>query len=201
MRAIIICGGNVGEYIGDYLKDGDFVICADSGFDSAKKYGIKPDIIIGDMDSVKSKIESENTRIYPTRKDFTDSELAVFYAKEHGFDSVLMFGMTGTRMDHTMTNISLLKHFYGLDACIIDSNNEIYAVDSEISIKGKKGDVISILPFDENTGEVTSCGLEYPLCGEALKFGEGRGVSNVMTENECRVSVNNGAVLVIRSRD
>ena len=123
MRGVIICGGNVGEYIKDYIKPDDYIICADSGYDRAKAFGITPDIVIGDMDSTKEAEIPFEKIVYPVRKDFTDSEIAVNYAIEKGFEEVLMFGMIGTRMDHTLASISLLSKLQ--NAVIIDANNEI----------------------------------------------------------------------------
>ena len=200
MRAVIICGGNAGEYIKKNIQADDFIICADSGFDNAKRYGIAPNIVIGDMDSVKCSIDGENVEIYPTRKDYTDSELAIMYAKDRGYKEIIMLGMTGSRMDHTLTNLLLLKQLDGCNACIVDLNNEIYLVNSQISLKGKKGDLVSIIPFEKDV-KITVKGLEYPLSGDVLKAGSSRGVSNVMTGENCTVSAEDGPVFVIRSRD
>ncbi len=199
MRGIIICGGSVGSYIKKYLKNGDYIICADSGYDHAKKYGIKPDIIIGDMDSVKADIDGENILRFPVHKDFTDSELAIFHAKERGCREILMFGMTGTRMDHTLANISLLK--YARNAVIIDKHNEIHYVDDEISLEGKTGDTVSIVPFEGKIVGVYTNGLYYKLEDGIVESGTSFGISNVMVENRCSISIRSGAAFVIKSRD
>ena len=201
MKAVIICGGDTGSYMTDYIDDGDFIICADSGYDSAKKYGIAPDIIIGDMDSVKSRLDGENIRVYPTRKDFTDSELAVGYAKEHGFKTIVMFGMTGSRMDHTLANLYLLKQLIGFNARIINRNNEICLADAEITLNGKKGDIVSLIPFDGDVCGIDTSGLDYPLKNGTIKSGTSLGVSNVMTGEECKISIKKGTTFVIRSKD
>lgn len=201
MRAVIICGGFVGEYIKKYICSDDFIICADSGYDHALKFGITPDIIIGDMDSVKASTAGKNRVLYPTHKDFTDSELTVLYALEHDFDNVLMFGMTGTRMDHTMTNISLLKQLKGIDAAIIDGHNIIRYTESEITVSGKPGDIISIMPFEGDCEGVTTDGLEYALSNGTVKSGTSLGVSNVMTKNICKITIKRGKAFVIRSKD
>lgn len=201
MRAIIICGGYAGEYIKDYIQSGDFVICADSGYDHALRYGIEPDIIVGDMDSVKASTEEKNRIVYPTHKDCTDGELTVIYAKEHGFSEVTMFGMIGTRMDHTMANISLLKQLNGTDAVIIDEHNEIRFTDKEIVIEGNPGDTVSIIPFEGDCEGVTTYGLEYVLKDGTVKSGTSLGVSNVMTGKQCRITIKSGKAFVIRSRD
>lgn len=201
MRAVIICGGNVGEYITDYIKPDDFVICADSGYDRAMKFGIKPDIVIGDMDSVTAVPAEENKIIYPARKDFTDSELAVLYAKEHNYGEILMFGMIGTRMDHSLANITLLKQTRGIKAVIIDANNEIYLLEGEITVSGNVGDTVSIVPFEGDISGVTTSGLDYPLCDGTIKCGTSLGVSNVMTEKNCKITIKNGSAFIIRSKD
>lgn len=199
MRGVIICGGKVGEYIKDYIKPDDFVICADSGYDRAKAFGIAPNVVIGDMDStVEADIPFEKI-IYPVRKDFTDSELAVNYAKEKGFDSVLMLGMIGTRMDHSLANISLLSQLD--DAVIIDANNEIYFADGKFTLSGKIGDTISIIPYKEDILVAKSKGLDYPLLNTTIKCGTTLGVSNTMIENECEIEIEKGSAFIIRSRD
>lgn len=199
MRGIIICGGNAGEYIKNYIKPDDFIICADSGYDHAKRFGITPHIVIGDMDSTQFADISEEKMLYPKRKDFTDSELAIMYALEKGFDNLLMFGMIGTRMDHTLANISMLARVK--NGTIIDENNEIYFADGKFSIDGKAGDNISIIPFKEDLFGVTTEGLDYPLENGTIRCGTSLGVSNVMTGSICRIKIEKGKALIIRSKD
>lgn len=201
MRAVIICSGSIADYgyIKSKIHDGDYVICADGGYDHAVKMGIAPDILIGDFDSV-SKLP-ENTEIikYPKRKDFTDGEIAVKYAVENGFDEVLLLAATGNRADHTITDILLLTQCK--NGCIIDDNNEIYLLRDNVTLSGRAGDTVSIVPVGGNVEGVTTQNLEYPLNGETLYFGESRGVSNVMTENTCVISAKKGLGLVIKVRN
>lgn len=199
MRAVIICGGDVGGYIKDYVKKGDLVICADSGYDRAKKYGIIPDVVLGDMDSVAGGDYPVDAIVYPTRKDFTDSELAVMYAIDHGYKSALLFGMIGTRMDHSLANLTLLQRFE--EGAIINANNEIYFVRNSITLAGKPGDTISIIPYPGDAGGVTTKGLDYPLFKGKIPAGTTLGISNVMTENECTITLEEGTAFVIRSAD
>lgn len=198
MRAVIICGGDVGEYIKDYIEADDFIICADSGYDRAKKFGITPDIVLGDMDSVTGGYPEESI-IYPVRKDATDSELAVNYAIERGYENAIMFGMIGSRMDHSLANLTLLNRFS--EGCIINSNNEIYFVKKSITLSGHPGDVISIIPYPGDVSGVTTKGLDYPLADGKIAAGTSLGVSNAMIDNECTITIAKGTAFVIRSRD
>lgn len=199
MRGVIICGGNVGEYIKGHIKLDDFVICADSGYDHAKKFGINADIVIGDMDSTKFSEMPEEKMLYPKRKDFTDSELAIMYAEEKGFESVLLFGMIGTRMDHSLANINMLPRLK--NAVIIDENNEIYYAEDEFSLSGNKGDIISIIPYSQDLLGVTTMGLDYPLENGTIKRSTSLGVSNVMVDNTFRIKMEKGGAFIIRSKD
>lgn len=205
MRAVIIGNGEITdyEYILGKLRSGDYIICADGGYRHAKALGIKPDVLIGDMDSIGDGEYDGEIINLPIRKDFTDSEVCVKYILLKDFDDILMLGFTGTRQDHTITNLMLLKQIAesGKKAHIIDEHNEIYFTEDETVIYGKKGDIISIIPFGGNLLGVTTNGLDYPLIDEDLIFGQSRGVSNIMTSNRCQISVKGGFGLIIKARD
>lgn len=198
MRAVIIGNGDIKNY--DYIKNkinnSDFIICADGGYNHAVKLGIEPDVLIGDFDSAIG-FESVKNRIeYPARKDYTDGELAVMYAADRGYEDIILIAMTGNRLDHTMTDIFLL------DRCkkgiLIDDNNEIYLLKDRLSVNGRKGQTLSIIPINGDACGVTTSGLEYPLDNEILYFGSSRGISNVMLEDKCEITINSGKALVIK---
>lgn len=203
MRAVLIANGSISDYesIKKYIEDDAVIICADGGYDHAEKLGIEPDILIGDMDSIKSRGIATEKIVYPKRKDFTDSELVLEYAAENGFDSLVLIGFIGTRLDHTVTNLELLCKYESINAVMVDEHNEIRRLKKENVISGKKGDIVSVIPLGGDISDITTEGLEYPLDGETLFFGTGRGVSNVMTGEKCVVKVGSGRGLIIKSRD
>lgn len=196
MRAVIIGNGSISDYsyIAARLRSDDFFICADGGLRHAEKLGINPDIAIGDFDSAP---RPDDVRVmeFPTRKDQTDGELAIEYALERGFDEILMIAMSGTRLDHTLTNIMLLSR--SEKACLIDDNNEVHIVRTKLELCGYKGKTLSIIPLCGELEGITTSGLEYPLNNETLYFGTGRGNSNVVTADECSISVTRGIGAVI----
>lgn len=205
MRAVIFGGGNADsvDFYHEVLKKDDYIICADSGYDLALFSGAVPDVVIGDFDSVRGSIDGVKKEEYPKRKDMTDGQLAVEYALERDFDEIVLLGFTGCRMDHTLTNISFLDkinraHKKGV---LMDAHNEIYIVSDKIRISGKKNDLISILPVSAAAEGITTKNLEYPLDNESLYYNESRGVSNVMTDDWCEITVKIGKALVIKSRD
>ncbi len=201
--ALIVGNGEVDYRILKDLPKDTYVICADGGLRHMEGLKVKPDVIIGDMDSVNSDITGENIIKYPVRKDFTDSEIAVDYAIENGFLKIIMLGFTGTRLDHTLANLFLLKKLSdnGINGYIKDFNNTVYFAKKENVILGKAGDIVSIIPVGGDLLGVTTKGLDYPLANETLEFSKSRGVSNVMTENECTITIEEGMALIIKSRD
>ena len=87
MRAVILCGGEIAEYdrVRSRIAEDDMIICADSGYRHAKKMGLRPAVVLGDFDSyTRAEVECDNILTYPAKKDYTDSEIAVRYALEHG---------------------------------------------------------------------------------------------------------------------
>lgn len=205
MRAVIIGNGEIKDYdfIAGKLRKGDYIICADGGYRHAVKLRIKPDVLIGDMDSIGDESYDGEIINLPVRKDFTDSEVCVKYVLLKDFDEILMLGFIGTRLDHTITNLMLLKQIAesGKKGKIIDEHNEIYFALEENIIYGKKGDLLSLIPFGGDLNGITVSGLDYPLENETLIFGESRGVSNVMTSGKCTVNIGGGSGLIIKSRD
>ncbi len=203
MKAVLIANGEIKdyEYIKEYIKNDCYIISVDGGFDHLLKLGKKPDILIGDLDSVKGDNGDIKKVVFPVKKDFTDSELAIEYAIDKGFSELVLIGFLGDRMDHTLTNIFLLSRYDYIDIIIIDEHNEIRLGKEENVISGKKGDIVSLIPICEDLEGVTTKGLEYPLMEEKLLFGMGRGVSNKMTGDIAFVNVKKGKFLLIKSID
>lgn len=198
MRAVIIGNGDIKNYehIKKKIHSDDFVICADGGYNHAKKMGIVPDVLIGDFDSAEGFEEVKNRIEYPVRKDFTDGELAVEYANKHNADSVCLTGMTGDRADHTIADIMLLTKCR--NGVLLDDNNEIYLLRDKIIIHGQCGQTVSIIPVFGDAEGLSTSGLEYPLKNETLRFASTRGISNVMTDETCEITIKNGLALVIK---
>ncbi|MDR2559001.1 MAG: thiamine diphosphokinase [Oscillospiraceae bacterium] len=206
MRAVIISGGEISDY--DYIKSrimqfcADIIICADSGYNHAVKMELAVNLIAGDFDSIGKIPENIETARYPSEKNQTDTEIALSHAREAGAQEFLIVGATGTRTDHMLTNIFMLKNCLecGERAAIIDEHNRIRITDSKLEIKDKKDSIISLVPLTDCIG-VTTEGLKYPLKSAELKLGEGFGVSNVMIGDKALVLVDKGIMLVIEARD
>jgi len=204
MKAVIISGGSITnyQYIKNQVKDSDIIICADSGYDHAQKLGLKVSAVVGDFDSIKSAPKDTITISYPSKKDFTDTEIAIAYARDKGFTDFLLLGATGGRMDHSLTNILLLKNFLerGETAAIVDEHSKIRLTSSTLCLHEAPGSIVSLVPLSDCYGVCTQS-LEYPLSKATLYMGSGLGVSNIMTSDCASVSIEKGLLLIIIAQD
>ncbi|WAM32369.1 thiamine diphosphokinase [Caldicellulosiruptor naganoensis] len=211
MKAVVISNGNVEDkaFYEEYLNKADFVICCDGGANVAYKYGFLPNLIIGDFDSVDKNVleyfRSKNVEIleYPREKDKTDTQIAVEYLAGKDFDEVIMLSCTGKRIDHVLANITLLYYLLerNIKSFIADRNNIITMTKDKIKIEGKKGSILSLLPYTKTVRGISTKGLYYPLKDGSMEFGNPYGISNVIIEDEAIVEVKEGVLLVILSSD
>ncbi len=211
MNCVIIANGDLeySEDISGIIRQAQLIVCADGGARHLKALNILPHAIIGDFDSVKpeDKLFFEEKKIklisYPSRKNETDSELCVSWALLNNATDITLLGVTGTRLDHTLANIYLLKKLAGLHipSRIMNKNNAIHVVMDHIEIKGRPGEFLSILPITEKADGITLEGLEYPLVNATIEMGSCLGISNVFRETTASVSVRKGILMVIQSKD
>ena len=211
MNYLIIANGELeyDTFMRTMIEAANVVVCADGGAGHLRKMSMVPDVVIGDLDSLDGLdlkyLEEHKVDIiqYPAKKDAGDTELAVLWAMEKGASDITLTGVTGTRLDHTMANIFLLKTIseHGISCRIIDARNEVYLISGDFIIKGKPGELLSIVPVTEKVTGLTLSGLEYPLKDAVLTMGSSRGISNVFVEEEACISLNQGIIIVTKSKD
>ena len=203
MKRCVIVGA--GEIYGRVdIKDGDFVIAADGGYEHLARESVVPDVLVGDFDSIDSLPFIEDARIvrYPVEKDETDMYLAYRIGAQNGCDEFYIYGGTGGREDHTFANYCLL-----LDAIndkkrvyLMSDKRKIFAVKNErIEFDAAEGKTVSVFAFGSDAHGVTLGGLKYGAENITLKQAFPLGVSNSVKEGATRVviSVDNGVLLIM----
>jgi len=211
MNALIIGNGSFepGDTFIETVKLSDLIICADGGARHLYGSGIKPDVLIGDFDSIAPDILEEykksgvETIKHPVRKDMTDTELAVEYAVSRGAGRIFIAGAFGTRIDHTLSNLQLLHKILdsGLEGVLIDENNTVYLIKDKIEIKRKENYKLSLIPATPIVEGISTGGLAYPLADAVMTIGTSLGISNEFTLDEAWVSIRKGRLYVILSKD
>lgn len=209
-RVVIIANGDLKDlnFYRGLLRADDYFICVNGGTGHALSLGLKPDLVVGDLDSLepdhKSKIEELGLQIirHPSEKDASDLELAIDYAIEMQPAEILIIGaLGGKRIDHAYINLLLLyKPLYsGIPASIIDEYQEIVLVKDEVFIRGEAGDCLSLFTLTSETCGIVTEGLKFPLKNENLYFASTRGLSNELTVSPAKITIDSGLLLIIKT--
>ena len=116
-----------------------------------------------------------------------------------------ILGATGSRMDHVLANLQMLKNIMdaGIDGMIIDKNNQIQMIRGthHLKMKGIFGKYMSLIPATMDLSGITLQGFKYPLNRANTHFGESLCVSNELTAEEGRITIEEGTAWMILSRD
>ena len=212
MKGILVGSGNYfsKERFFDEIKDSDILIAIDGGMEWFSKLNINPNILIGDLDSISKKtleeLRSDKGLIikkHPKEKDSTDMELGIDYLISNNCKEIIIFGGTGTRLDHTLANIFLLDKLNkkNIKGKIIDKNNTILIIDNNYEMKKELGKYISIIPITELGSTISLEGFKYDLNNYSLKFGSTMGVSNEIVDEKAYINVVKGTVVLFISSD
>ena len=214
-RCLIITGGKLDmSFAGLFLEHERFerVIAVDGGLEAVKVLGLEPDMIVGDFDTVRPETLAYYRRrehivwdAHQPEKNETDTELALLKAQASGCGEIVILGATGGRMDHTLGNLHLLFPCLqkGIEAYILDSRNKLYLIDGERSFHKSKlwGNYISFLPLTEKVTGITLTGFKYPLFEKDIEIGTSLCISNELAEEEGRLTLRDGVLIVVESHD
>ncbi len=182
------------------------VICADGGVNLAVG-GFMPKYVVGDFDSAVAEINGAEKETCPQIKDYTDGEKAVAFAKEKGYDEIVIYGTQGGRCDHVFANYSLLAFAkqIGLKAIAkTETGYFFYAdeTDGRVELDEETGSTVSVLPFDGNVTLDNSDGLFYPYRNIIITRARADvGMSNVTTKRNVSFEIKQGGALVFVNKN
>jgi len=186
----------------------DYIICADGGTRHALALDLQPNLVIGDMDSLK-KGEWQNLEmagipieLYPHDKNETDLELAILRAIELAPKEILVIAALGGRLDHTLGNLALLSdvRLLAFNTRFDDGVEEIFFCREQLQVYGRSGDLLSLIPWGEPVQSCQTQGLRWSLNRETLYPDKTRGISNEMLGDIATISIESGLLLIIHRR-
>lgn len=210
-RAIIFANGQLSnlEKARAILCADDILIAADGGTRHALALGLRPDLIIGDFDSIaeeeRRKMESDGVRIvqYPRDKNETDLELAIQHALDLKPGQIIIVAALGGRLDQMLANLALIsdKRLAQLDVRLDDGVEEAFFCRDQVRVQGRSGDVVSLIPWQGAVTVSRTENLKWPLHNETLYPERSRGVSNEMTGAVAKIEIESGLLLVVHHRN
>ena len=206
----IVANGRLSnDFVGEMRKN-DVVIGVDRAAYWLITHGIIPDVAIGDFDSVtESELAVINQKVkivkrYKSEKDFTDTELALRYAFGLHPTSIIFFGGSGSRLDHTMGTLQLLEQSKkrGILAVFCDEHNEVMLQGRGRTILKKREGYryVSVVPIT-HTIQISLSKLKYNVTNKVIYRGQTIGISNEFVGKEAEITLLRGKALIIQSRD
>lgn len=183
-------------------KDGDIVIAADGGYKYLQQAGIKPDIVIGDFDSLGKAPEGEKIIRLKPEKDVTDTYAAVSEGIKCGYSRFNIYGASGGRIEHTLANIQLIASLAekNMQASIFDGSTVITAITAKtLRFDSAYNGYISIFAHSDKCTGVCLRGLKYPLENAELNNLFPLGVSNEFLGVESEIVIGNGTAIIVYS--
>ncbi len=209
-----IVGGGPRSFIPtlyEYASKVDYWIGADAGAVYIAEQGLTLETAIGDFDSVSDhqlthiKHVANQVCIHPEEKNETDLELAIIHALKWGPTTILFFGVTGGRLDHTLVNVQLLYrlHKHNVHGVIIDVHNEIqlYSNGSHTVTRSDEYPYLSFIPMSAYVTNLSLQGFYYPLRKEPIQWGSTLCLSNKLLSEKGTFSFDDGILILIKSRD
>jgi thiamine pyrophosphokinase len=207
--AVVVANGVVDPLtpVRDILATAGLVIAADGGANTLQQFGLRPHVVVGDMDSIEPHLLGEYERQgigivrYPARKDRTDLELSIEEAIQKGASEITLLGALGARLDMALSSVLLLTapRFNEISLRIVDGRCEALLVTGpkKVPVNGRPGDILSLIPVGGAAAGITLENLAYPLRDETLPMGSTRGISNVLTAETAGIRLDRGQLLCI----
>lgn len=214
LDTLIISGGNINKnFLKEMIDKNEYnnIIACDKGLELLYKCNMKPNYIIGDFDSVNKNIlihykKNKDINIIELKpeKDYTDTHMAIKLAIRLKSNTITIVGAIGSRLDHTLANINILKE--ALDnkiLCkIVDENNNISLINKNTIIeKDNKYKYISLIPITTVATGITLQGFKYSLENATMKIGESIGISNEQLEQIAKINIKEGILILLKTKD
>lgn len=183
----------------------DLLLCADGGYLRAEAYGLKPDLYVGDFDSMKEQsIPDAQVLRLPVHKDDTDMEVCLEEGRKRGYSSFVMAGALGGRADHMVGNLQLLCRCAGRHelAWLVDGQNRLTMLwPGAWRIDPMEGRKLSLAAWSEEVTGICLEGTEWALDHAVLRFDDPIGISNEFRQDYAALSFDSGYLLVMLCRD
>ena len=202
-RAIVLANGTPPgpQVLRAALSDCALFVCADGGANVAREYGLVPDAIVGDLDSISAESLAHFQHVpivHEPDTERTDTEKAIAYALgRQTFDEVTLFGASAGRLDHVIGHLALLRRFDGRTRVVLeDEYARVFLARGDTRLDLPAGTTVSFFALAGPAEGVTTENLRYPLRDRALALGEQDSVSNVVERTPAWIRIRRGEVVV-----
>ncbi len=204
MKTVILANGEFPRYKIPLalLNNAEQIISCDGAANNLVQYGLRPSLIIGDMDSLNIEIKRKFSDVLKIIPDQNTNDLtkAVNWCIKKGIPEVVILGATGKREDHSIGNISLLAEYVGkIKLKMITDYGEFTPIIKSSFFNSFKGQQVSVFSMNPQI-KINSVNLKYPLIKLKLDAWW-KGSLNESTANQFSINFNRGKVIVYQLFD
>jgi thiamine pyrophosphokinase len=182
------------------------VIALDGATERLFSMRIKPDMILGDLDSISAstlkKAQRRNIKIIRvTEQETSDLEKGLRYCQRRGWKRIVVAGFLGPRLDHSANAFGVFSKFPKLELTLITSESigRIMHGRRTFTCTTKPGLQISIMPIPEARG-ITLTGVKWPLKNRTLKLSGNVSLSNKATSDTVTLRQTSGTTIITTTR-
>lgn len=181
------------------ICDDALVIAADGGLRHFDELSRKPDVILGDFDSLG--FVPEGAEVHPVEKDDTDLMLAIRHGLSRGCREFYLYGgLDGSRLDHTVANFQSLAYLseQGAQGWLIGKDYIATAIGNKsLRFPANATGILSAFCLGRDAEGVSIRGLQYTLENGTLSSSYPLGVSNHFIGQSAEISVKSGTLLLL----
>ena len=182
----------------------DLFVCADGGAEAARRAGLLPEAVIGDLDSASPEtiehFRAAGVRVVRDADlERTDTEKAIEYVLERGpMDEIAIYGGSAGRLDHVIGHLSLLHKYAGrANLTLEDDLASAWLATGDVTLDHPEGTVVSFFAAGGPAEGVTTENLRYPLVERTLRLGSKDSVSNAIVARPARIRIGSGRLVVV----
>lgn len=156
------------------LKQAEHIICCDGAAEKLLRFGLEPDKIVGDLDSLAVKLQEKfaDKIVHVSEQESNDLSKAFRYCRSQNYDDVVILGATGKREDHTLGNLSLLALYAEElpEIKMVTDHGEFFVIFEGGTFPSVCGEQISIISLDSHLIIRNSENLKYPIKDLKLSY-------------------------------
>lgn len=172
----------------------EIIVAVDGGFDALADWDIRPDAVLGDMDSIRGTVPVSVPLLPIDGQDTTDLEKALCVVDA---PLIIGIGFLDGRLDHTLAAMHALVAAEGRRSVLVGSEDVVFAALPEWRASLVPGTRVSFYPV-RRVLAVGSKGLRWPIDGLLLDAGLQIGVSNEAAAQEVAAwFADRGAVTIL----
>ncbi len=182
-----------------FLRKAEKIVCCDGATENLLAYGLEPDYIVGDLDSISKELSNRYAGILYHNPDQETNDLtkAIEFCLKNNRNEITILGATGKREDHSLANISLLADYQvSAKVQMLTDYGTFVPISESTTFESYPGQQVSIFSLTPDT-RFTSDNLQYPLNKKSLTSWW-QGSLNEAAEREFNIKIDRGKVLIFR---